>query len=225
MNSFTLSTLRNTLLSAFAMSLVLASPALAGTVTQITLGDFTNTQVLDFNSATLGAISGTDPLFTNFGISQVTTTASVFDDTFNNRANSSRALWQNSSGLAIVDPGATNNATFINYTLDFSSLHTNFGVGIHDQGDDFTYTFFNGVTNVGSLTLGSNTFADLFQVYLENDMAFNRVTISNLGGGFALDNITLEGASSAPIPEPSTMLLLGSGLIGLIGYRMRKAQA
>ena len=25
-----------------------------------------------------------------------------------------------------------------------------------------------------------------------------------------------------PIPEPSTMLLLGSGLVGLIGYQMRK---
>jgi hypothetical protein len=31
-------------------------------------------------------------------------------------------------------------------------------------------------------------------------------------------------STTAPIPEPSTRLLLGSGLVGLIGYRMRKVQ-
>ena len=36
-----------------------------------------------------------------------------------------------------------------------------------------------------------------------------------------VDNITVS-SNATPIPEPATMLLFGTGLIGLIGYRRRK---
>ncbi|WP_423938600.1 PEP-CTERM sorting domain-containing protein [Candidatus Deferrimicrobium sp.] len=34
-----------------------------------------------------------------------------------------------------------------------------------------------------------------------------------------VDNINLV---TAPVPEPGTMMLLGSGLVGLVGYGMRQ---
>ncbi len=47
----------------------------------------------------------------------------------------------------------------------------------------------------------------------------------DFGGGFAGYGLKTEFKEISTTPEPSTMILLGSGLVGLIGYRVRKAQA
>ena len=80
-----------------------------------------------------------------------------------------------------------------------------------------SFTLFNGSgssTAPGPLSFGS-AFTGLSAIYLGDPFLGGGNSFSN-----AWDNVTLQ-ASAAAVPEPTTMVLLGTGVAGLIARRRR----
>jgi hypothetical protein len=125
-------------------------------------------------------------------------------------------------------PGFSTGAIF---TLNFNTSSANYGIFTCDQGSSSTPLSATGQTLSGPCTVGDSTVASFVNFV---DGATSATVQFNGGAGapstfvfYAIDGTltSITGGTTTPVAEPSTIVLLGVGLIGLLLFRRRPVQA
>jgi hypothetical protein len=137
--------------------------------------------------------------------------------------------WASNEGLSTIDSFWARSGTYGLYTKNYddaldsinisSSTKSIYGIGgwfANSNAVDLTI-------NVGDREYFALSFPDEWTEHiffgLIDTKGFTNVDFYTNGGNFGADDFTF--ATSVPTPEPATMLLLSSGLLGLSGFRRK----
>lgn len=141
-----------------------------------------------------------------------------------NNVPNSWATWGSPPFTESSTPNVLWNEGFNTLTISFSPTSI---MGFELEPDNFaveevTAQFFNGTNLVGTIDLFPNGSAGALLFAAQTDQAFTSVVITDLAGGdFAIAQLR-EGNPPSPTPEPGTMVLLGTGLLGALAVMRRK---
>lgn len=132
-----------------------------------------------------------------------------------------------------IEVGASNPAS--SATLSFGTAEQFVGLLWGSVDPYNTLTFFSGAngtgTAVGSLTganlpssgdNGNRTATGTVYVNVNSTLAFQSLVVTSTQNAFELDDVAF-GPAQVSVPEPVSLALLGSGLIGLAAVRRRKS--
>jgi len=111
---------------------------------------------------------------------------------------------------------------------DYNITTSGTDIGLQKVSDPFYLAKYqsdpySGALDIGPIAPGESFTIDYYMKVWTSGFDYEQGAEASIGDPFTLTGgtITVSGGPSAPIPEPSTLLLLGSGLTGIVWLRRK----